>query len=201
MNTTILLIVCVILLIVGISLTIYFVTKGKSEKPAPSDKKSESKPGAPGVPVTTPWLTQAHNNIVGNKRFLIQNSASGKYITLNDVRDYKNISFTTSDISKATVFDYNSKSKSFTPEFNTPTNLGAGIKHTANLFTSSSGKYLLFFVIIDQNGSPAYRALNTNTYTDEVIPGFKGDPNTYIAVFEDLLKNKSKEYEVKLISK
>ena len=105
MNTTILLIVCVILLIVGISLTIYFVTKGKSEKPAPSDKKSESKPGAPGVPVTTPWLTQAHNNIVGNKRFLIQNSASGKYITLNDVRDYKNISFTTSDISKATVFD------------------------------------------------------------------------------------------------
>ena len=148
--------------------------------------------GAIIVPANTPVSTLPRTFIVGAK-YLIQNVASGAYISLqNNVKGQ--VAVTVPDVNSATAFTYQAEN-SFTPPFITYDQLGYPANNAVP-FTTSLDKNLIYVATRDQAFA---NALQTNNSYKQVIYGYRTNAANRDLTFRNVLDTNAKEYEVRFI--
>jgi cell shape-determining protein MreC len=188
MNTNVLIII-VVSFIAIIAVIVYIISR----------KTTSSLPTNATVSEPTTSITNGVvANLINGNTYLIQNVSSTQYITLKSSQ-YKKpayIALTNVDKSVATPFKY--YNLSFNPSFGTNDQIGYP-DMPANLFKSSTGKYLLFNITQRPDMTYYYSALNTLNSNNQVIVGH-GNSESYKDFFENLLKTETSKYEVQFIA-
>jgi hypothetical protein len=134
-----------------------------------------------------------NNTFTLGAKYLIQNVASGAYISLQDNAKGK-VAVTVPDVNSATPFTYQMKNL-FDPPFITYDHISTPANNAVP-FTTSLDKNLIYFVTRDQAFA---NALQTNNFYKQVIYGYGTNVANRDLTFSNVLDTRAKEYEVRFI--